>query len=97
MLHYLDKLFDMVETVLWRASSSEIRTTDVELETPTPLVDYFSCIYSIYSELPCIKPFVVIYVPKSSKPFALLSFGKKRDRILTPEIIHYTDPIYWHF
>lgn len=71
----------MVETVPWRASSGEIRTTDVELEPPTSLLDYFSCVYSMYLEFPCIKPSVDIHVPKSSKPFALLSFGKKQRQI----------------
>lgn len=66
-----------VETVLWRASSSEIRT-GVELEPPTLPLDSLSCSYSMHLELPCIKPSVVIHVPKSSKPFALQSLGKNR-------------------
>lgn len=81
-------------TVQRRDSSGEIRTTDMELGPPTSLLDYFSCIYSMYLELPCIKPSVAICMPKTSKPFAPLSFGKNRGRILTPETLHYTDPNY---
>jgi len=69
----------------------------VEPEDPTLLADYFSCIYSMYSELHRIKPSVVIHVPKSSKLFALLSIEKNSSRIPSPETVHYTDPTYWHF
>lgn len=84
----------MLGTVQWRDSSGEMRTTDMELEPPTSLLDYLSCIYCMYLKLPCIKPSVAICVPKPSKPCAPLSFGKNRERILTPETLHSTDPSY---
>lgn len=86
------KLFVMVGTVQWRDSSDEIRTTDMELGPSSSLLDYFSCIYSMYLKLPCIEPSVAICVPKPSKPCAPPSFGKTRDRILTAETLHSTDP-----
>lgn len=50
----------------------------MELGPPTSLLDYVSCIYSMYLKLPCIKPSVAICVPKPSKPCAPLSSGKKQ-------------------
>lgn len=47
-----------------------------ETEASSLLADYFSYTYSMYSELLCLKPSVVIHVPESSELSALLSIEK---------------------